>query len=234
MSIVLEYNFVLWEESVKAVIALAIFFGSLLSGCSSESAPQAALLMQEIKGREFEGVRLAVYRVQIPSEWMRRDPLPTESLIDTTKALCEFLIQEESEGFIRISIHNFPTETIEQRISPSAQVSRWQKQFAPLYATESSTTPVAFSGFSGLSFIGRGLLDGKESMVLGWTLQIAPDHYHALSHPPLKNSAALYKQMRADVTIKAVGPRGLMEKYQASIHSFARSFELIEEIPKRS
>jgi len=213
------------------MITLVIFFGCLLSGCSTESEADALTLMQEIKGRDDDGQRTPIYRVRIPDNWVRRDPLPTESLKDTTKALCEFLIYEPGES-IRIAIHNFPSETMEQRIPPFAQVERWKQQFAALYSAESSFEPQAFNGYSGQLFIGKGLLEGKESMVMGWALQVAPEHYRTLSSPENENNIPSFKQMRADVTIKASGPKAFMEKHEAKIRAFARSFELIEEIPR--
>ncbi|MEI8124314.1 MAG: hypothetical protein WCG42_01000 [Parachlamydiaceae bacterium] len=196
-------------------------------GCSSPSQ-QTATVEQEIKGRDYEGKRFAVYRVRVPQEWIRRDPLPNESLHDTTKAICEFIIKEDS-GIIRIAIHNFASETIDQRIPPSAQIARWQGQFESLSPLESSSTPQSFSGYSGLFFKGVGVLKGEEVMVLGWSLQIAPEHYRMLSRYETKE---LNKEMRADVTIKAVGLKELMEIHQEEIDLFAHSFELIEEIPE--
>lgn len=71
-------------------------------------------------------------------------------------------------------------------------------------------------------------------MVLGWSLQLSPEHYRMLSHPSSAENEDKYQQMRADVTIKAVGPKALTEKHRTKIMAFARSFELIEEIPVRS
>jgi len=182
--------------------------------------------MDVIQGRDNDGPRLPVYRMRVPDSWIRRDPLPGESLIDTTKSLCDFLIYED-DGIIRIFIHNFPTKTIEERIPPSAQVARWQRQFESLVPHESHINPQAFSGYSGLLFTGVGILNNEETMVLAWALQIAPEHCRTLSNP----DSYLNKQMRSDVTIKAMGPVTLMKKHKQAIETVARSFELIEEIP---
>lgn len=186
--------------------------------------------MQEIQGRDYDGKRFEVYRVRVSPDWIRRDPLPNESLSDTTKALCEFLIKDEG-GIIRIAIHNFPSESIDQRIPPAAQVARWRQQFEKLLPSDSYTAPQAFSGYSGLLFKGVGTLNGQEMAVLGWSLQIAPEHYRSLSYAPKPEMQPLYREMRADMTIKATGPKTVMQLHEDEISRFARSFELIEEIP---
>jgi len=76
-------------------------------------------------------------------------------------------------------------------------------------------------------FTGVGILNNEETMVLAWALQIAPEHCRTLSNP----DSYLNKQMRSDVTIKAMGPVTLMKKHKQAIETVARSFELIEEIP---
>jgi hypothetical protein len=194
-------------------------------GCTSQEEKTTLSSMDVIQGRDNDGPRFAVYRIRVPDAWIRRDPLPNESLIDTTKSLCDYIIRDE-DGTIRIFIHNFPTQTMEERIPPAAQVARWQRQFDSLIPHASNVVPQAFSGYSGLLFTGVGTLKNEPTMVMGWALQIASEHYRTLSHP----DNPLNKQMRADVTIKAVGPVSLMEKYQGEIKAFARSFELIEEI----
>lgn len=201
---------------------VALFLG----GCQSDSSPPTAS-WQEIQGREQEsnGIRTALYRMHIPYNWIRRDPLPTASLADTTLSLCDFFILEEEEK-IRIAIHNFPFQAPEDRIPPTAQIARWKRQFDVLFNEASSVIPQAFSGYSGLLFVGAGKKNNTDEMVLAWSLQLAPEHDQSLSlEKPLE------KQLRADVTIKASGPQKLMEKYRDEIISSARSFELIEEIP---
>lgn len=212
---------------------VAISLSLILCACTENPSSPVAFPMQEIKGRDYEGKRFAVYRVRIPSSWIRKDPLPEESLKDTTKAICEFLIIKGPET-IRIAIHNFASENADQRIPPSAQVARWQRQFEFLIPSESMTVPQAFNGFIGLKFKGIGQVNQAETMVLGWSLQLGNEHYRMLKSPRNLSNSDLYKEMRADVTIKASGPKALMEEKEAEIARFARSFELIEEIPTRS
>lgn len=206
----------------------------LLSSCadsSPSSVPSSTSSTQIISGRNYGERRFPVYRVRVPNGWVRRDILPEEPLTDTTKPIVEFLIPGGTEH-IRISIHNFPSDTIEQRIPPSGQVARWQRQLHELVATESHTMPQAFGGFVGLAYRGVGKLNQVDMMILGWTLQIGDVHYRMLSSS--SQNSNLYREMRADVTIKAVGPKNLMESMEEDILAFARSFELIEEIPSRS
>lgn len=209
----------------------ALFLSLCFFSCA-ENTPKPSPLdsMQEIKGRDYTGSRFDVYRARVPIDWIRKDPLPEESLTDTTKSLCEFLILTPN-GTIRIAIHNFPSDHIEQRIPQAAQIARWQRQLEVLIPSQSGTVPQAFSGYSGLKFKGVGLLDSKDSIVLGWSLQLGQDHYKRLLNPPDPSKTALYREMRADITIKAVGPKQPMEVHEEEIDHFARSFELIEEIP---
>lgn len=216
---------------MKLALGIALALSLLFNSCTD--APQDLIPMQEIKGRDYSGKRFAVYRARIPVDWIRKDTLPEESLADTTKSLCEFIIPGE-EGVIRIAVHNFASETLDQRIPPGAQVARWQRQFEVLIPSESSTTPQAFSGYSGLKFKGVGTLNKIATVVLGWSLQLSNEHYRMLSHPQKTADNDIYREMRADVTIKAVGPKNLMDQHEEEIIGFARSFELIEEIPSRS
>lgn len=194
-----------------------------LCACSSEEGSDD-WAYQVIAARDEppEKERLPLYRLRSPQSWIRSEP--EGSIADTRKPLTEFHI-EGPEGRIRITLHNFPAETMEARIPPAAQIARWKKQFTQLDAATAYTAPQAFSGYAGLLFEGQGVLEGKEQAVMGWALQLGSDHFRNLSHPrhPL--------QMRADVTIKASGPRTMMETYRAVIYKAARSFELIEEIP---
>ena len=227
----MKFNFIL------TTIALAL----LLNSCS-ENPTLPSIPMQEIKGRDYDGQRFDVYRIRAPTDWIRRDTFPEESLLDTKKSICEFLIPHGNES-IRITIHNFPSESIDQRIPPAAQVARWQRQFEIMYPEESGITPQAFSGYTGLKFKGVGRLKPEinnapstqqDTTVVGWSLQIGKDHYRTLSHPPKPSENNLYREMRADVTIKAQGSKELMQEHEEDIITFARSFELIEEIPSSS
>lgn len=202
------------------------------SGCSFQGSHQnISNSYQLIDGRD-EGdpaQRTAIYRVKVPKDWVRKDPGPDESILDSTKALCEFRIIDRDEQ-IRISVHNFPVETLEQRIAPFAQITRWKKQFDSLANIDTKTIPQAFAGYAGLMFEATGLIKGRKTTVLAWSMQLAPEHFRNLS----SDNHASIRQKRADFTIKAVGPPSLMDKYKPAILNFAKSFELIEEIPVRT
>jgi hypothetical protein len=208
----------------------------LLIGCKPTiPTPEAQdTIWEEIKGRNTDNPkREAIYRVKVPQEWIRQDPLPEESLLDTTKPLAEFIIKDE-EGLIRIAIHNFPIDNPQQRIPPMAQVTRWQQQFSELDPTLSSTAAVAFNGYAGLLFTGVGHLKGQNEdkiKVIAFAMQLPMEHFNALLHPKDKSLKSTARQMRSDVTIKASGSNSVMEKHQEEIISFAKSLELIEEIP---
>lgn len=189
----------------------------LLVGCSS--APHTDLSgshWQEICGRDH----VPIYHARVADKWLRKDPLPEQSIADTTLALCEFFITGLDKEQIRITVHNFPVEDAQQRIPPEAQVGRWKRQYSDL--TEAIVFPQAHGGFTGLYLQAEGVLANRPTTTLGWAMQAGVDQYTALSSNP---------QMRAEYTIKAVGPPSLMEKHKTAIIAFASSFELIQEIP---
>lgn len=200
----------------------------LLSACSSEKSSHNANSWQIIAGRnELPSLnRPLVYRAKIPETWQRIDPPPANSIQDTRLPLVEFLIAEEGEQ-IRLTVHNFPTSSIDERVPPAAQIARWKKQFDTLDMHSVYTQAVAKGGFSGLYFEASGRQKSKEIRVIGWSLQLAQEHFNALSW--LKGEE--YVQMRSDYTIKAVGPSTLVSKHKNDLIRFAQSFELINEIP---
>lgn len=209
---------------------LLLLFTSVLFPSLSLSA------YSQICGRDADNSmeRPAIYRAKVPGNWQRIDPSALESITDTMKPLCEFLIVENQQQ-IRITIHNFPSDSAENRIPAQAQVARWKRQFSQLDPETVSITPEAYHGFTGLQFEGTGTMNGEVITVLGWAMQIATEHYSALQwHIGQMQDANSLKQMQADYTIKAKGPREHLKKHKQAIIAFARSFELIEEIPSFS
>jgi len=228
------------EKTLKSIY----FYGALmvalicalgLNSCSNptNSVKTETTELQIIAGRNEGEGRQSIYRAQVPVNWIRHDSLSEDTLVDTTKALCEFIIMENSD-IIRIAIHNFPSMQISDRIPPEAQVARWQRQFESLDKINSTTIPQSFSGYSGLLFSGEGKMQERTVAMLGWSLQLAPEHYRSLLQAATPKTATLYKQMRSDITIKAMGPAELMRKHKQAITDFARTFELIREIPSRA
>jgi hypothetical protein len=196
----------------------------LLTSCSQQESP-APFKVIEITGRNEHDV---IYRVKAPVNWAYIEP--TSPVVDTTKSIIEFFITDDDQK-IRITIHNFPADTIDQRTPPLAQITRWKAQFENLNQTTVSIKPQSFGGYQGYLFEGTGLLNNIPSMMIGWTLQLASEHFRALSRPLPKAMENRHREMRGDVTIKAVGPEKLMQKYHHEITTFARSFQLIDDIP---
>lgn len=195
------------------LVTCMLFF----TACGSKT--KEAPVWQIIAGREngsFE--RLPLYRAQVPKHWKRVDP--TGSIIDTKKPLCEWELEKNGET-IRIAVHNFPTDTIETRIPPQAQVMRWKGQFEELEPASVLSETFTHGGFVGLFFEGTGVLKGKPQTVIGWAMQLA-----ALYYPKVED-----RQVRADYTIKGVGDPEMIAMYRKEIVAFARSFELINELP---
>jgi len=217
----------------------------LLTGCSDSNSDSTAPYPHPYTTQEFQGrdtglppyQRHWIYRAKVPVHWVRVVPLSTESLLDTMKPLSEFLIKDDAgTGQVKIAIHNFPSDHLNARIAPMAQILRWKKQFSSLDPTSEQLIPQAFGGFSGFLFVGSGTLSGQEnlSMMLAWTMQIYPEHYQSLSLAfPGNEGFDRVRQMRADYTLKVTGPKQLVEKNREAIMSFATSFELIHEIPLR-
>lgn len=204
---------------------LAILVILLCPSCSKESNTTQTP-WQEIRGRDNGSAieRVAIYRAKIPAFWTAINS-PSNSITDTTLAIGEWHISENS-GQIRITLHNFPTEQLSQRIPPIAQVERWQQQFDSLDPVQTAITPSSHGGFAGLHIEATGTLKEEPQTLLGWSMQMATQHYQQLSivDDPIE------KQRRADYTIKVLGPPELMQKHRKAIIAFANSFELIEEI----
>ncbi len=200
-----------------------IFLGFLLLvSCNKCPDKVPPFTIQEFTGREESisekvMVRRPVYRAKVPIGWIRLDP--EGSLLDTTQPNVSFLIDEN----LKVTVHTFPTDTLEQRIPPSAQVKRWQRQLGDIKAIVKTA---CHGGFVGLFFEGP--------TVLAWSMQLDLEHYQTLSFLALSCAEEEYfKQMCADYTIKVSGPLKKIKKYRQEIFVFANSFELIQEIPKR-
>lgn len=198
------------------MLSLTIFSLILTSCTSNESSPlsTASTRWIEINDRNHQ----PLYRAKVPLGWNRQSPLSTDSLSDTTKAIEEFTT---AEGNLRIVIHNFPSDMLEDRIPPQAQINRWKQQFSFLNVEDVVVAPQARGGFSGLFFSASGVREGRPYSILAWSMQLAPEHYRQLC----------CRQMRADYTIKAMGSPILIDKHREEIEAFASSFELIQEIP---
>lgn len=204
---------------MKTAFAFTISLLLLIANaCTSDNKSPPHLVVHEICGRDLKHTPL--YRVKTPIDWQVKRPDDTESLEDTKKSLCEFLIQEGLNQ-IRITIHNFPSSSIEERIPPSAQILRWKRQFNDIDPLTVSTIPQSFAGFSGVFFESAGKINEIETTMFGWSMQIAPEHYRRLNEN---------EQMRSCITIKVMGPTDFIEKNRNIIVNFSRSFELIDEI----
>lgn len=197
------------------VFGLLYFFLllSLLISCSKET-PFLNEQWQTFNAREEveNGERIALYRAKVPTAWTRIDPASGESLLDTKKPICEFIIGED----IRLTIHTFPT-----KIPPIAQINRWKAQFQDLDSFSTLILPRSQGGFIGLFFEGEGQYQDKSQKMMGWSMQLAPEYDQKLES----------RAQRADYTIKAVGPVESVNQHRKALLLFANSFELIEELP---
>ncbi|WP_068466537.1 hypothetical protein [Candidatus Protochlamydia phocaeensis] len=199
----------------------------LVESCQTQSVPFSEWTWQILNGREEKpgDPRPSLYRAKVPLAWIRKDPAPTDSIIDTTKPICEFYIPTEKEP-LRLTIHTFPVISAESRIPPSAQVARWKNQFDALDPLHVYVKSLSQGGFIGLLLEAHGIYQGQKQVMLGWSVQLAPEYDRMLAI-----SSSFDKQRRADYTIKIVGAPELIDKHRHALFLFANSFELIEELP---
>ncbi len=210
---------------------LLLFCILLVYGCTQSEEQQSphSYVWQEISGRD-EGnpnQRIPIYRAKVPCKWIRQDPLAEDSIADTMKPLCEYLLGTDHSD-LRITIHSFPSHSMHDRIAPAAQIARWKQQFDHLDLTDVHVTPFASGGFTGLNFEAVGNIHGNQKAVVGWSMQMAAEQYQNLQGITFKDH-----HRRADYTIKSQGSPETMARHRDEIFFFANSFELIEEIPTR-
>jgi hypothetical protein len=188
-----------------------IVFLTLICGCSQDPPRSPADSWQQIACRDEHYTPL--YRAKIPAGWLLKKV--EGSLEDTTKPNCEFLI----DGSIRLTVHTFPFTHSNGRIPPAAQLFRWKQQFEFLDPMRTQVTSQAHGGFTGLFLEGNGTQNGKDTAILAWSMQLGSEYNQV---PPL---------LKADYTIKVLGPPEKIAIHRKEILQFANSFELIEELP---
>lgn len=186
----------------------------IAAGCKKCPDKVAPFTWETIPGREeIAGIVRPVYHAKVLYDWVRIDE--PKALNDTTIPNVTYLIEND----IYLTIHTFPSIPI----PPRAQIDRWKEPLAL-----SSIKAFSHSGFAGLFLEG----EYEETKTLAWAFQLDPELTQRLSL--LSNSVAeklYYEQMTADFTIKATGPKKLVDKHRYDIFQFAQSIELIEEIP---
>lgn len=198
-----------------------------LTSCNQNPSPLPPASWQLIAARD-EGQpndRHLIYRALVPANWIRHDPPPTESIADTTRSNCEFYIKDNNQT-IRLTIHTFPILQ-NSRIPPQAQITRWKGQIEELDPLNTHVLAESHGGFSGLYFEGEGKLQGNATKVMGWSMQLAACYERQLE----QERHSLDHCKRADYTIKASGPPDMIDQHRSAILAFARSFELIDELP---
>ena len=90
--------------------SLLLFFSTIcmITSCNKATPPTSSswqLVAGRDNGESLE--RPLLYRALAPSHWIRQDTPPSESIVDTTKSICEFYIHDKGES-IRVTIHTFP------------------------------------------------------------------------------------------------------------------------------
>lgn len=211
--------------------AWAFFF--ILASCE-QSTSKPALVWQEIAGRDNQPesgaiIRYPLYRIKIPQEWQRVDPEPHQSIADTTLPLVTYLIKTP-DGEIKFTVHHFPPLTSKKGIPPLAQVNRWKGQFDELEATHNSLEPQAFSGFVGWKFDAEGLLHESATAMLAWALELSPEHGTKIIPFGTAEERRYSLQIKADVTLKFVGPASAVALQRKVLINAARTFELIPDL----
>lgn len=214
--------------------ALSLLLSLALLACSGEEEGEKTHEVV-IPARNSEGglSRPPIYRARLPYGWIYKEPPLGESVIDTKKPIYTIIIDsEDEEDDIVITIHNFPLESLDARVPQEAQIERWKRQLGEK-VKHLSLKEQAFGGFSGVKFEGEGVIDGKPTEVIAWSMHLAPEHFYALSqeHEGLTKEEA--RQMRSDYTIKVVGPPDPVRKNREAIDAFARSFRLYKPLPSK-
>lgn len=174
------------------IITLITYILLLTSCSSSDDFSIKKITLKDRTGR-------ATYSVTLPDGWTYKEGLPTT---DTTQPNG---ILVASDG-LELTFYTFPQE---QRISPEAQVARWQQQTTE----EPVITPLSFGGYRGLLF--------ETSETVGVALSLPQLHLNVLTDP----------QKKADITLKATGTKESILRNSDEIIALTHSFGLIEEIP---
>lgn len=216
------------SKPAKKFVTLLICIFFFVTSCEHHESTETAWQNFCCRDRGNPAERLPLYRAKVPVHWTRVDDI--ESVLDSRKPICTFLIGE-GDAAIQLSIHTFTYEMFEQRIPPVSQVERWKRQFDELEPTTLIVDQRACGGFTGLSLNVCGLMKQKETAVLGYTMQLAPQHWMALHNDQAHDFKQ--KQMSADYTLKAVGSPSSIARWKDDIELFADSFELIDEVPTR-
>lgn len=180
-----------------------------LSACGSDERPPEIKTRQTtLCGREMGR---PLYQAEISLNWKKIEPGSHQNLSDTTLPICSF-----EKGNILITVHNFPISSLEQRIPPLAQITRWKEQ--QFHTHNGDVTPSAHGGFGGFRL---EAYDPYGKGMIAYAMQMTPSLFRAIQDP----------QIKADYTIKAVGPSSEIEAERNAIDAFANSFELINPIP---
>lgn len=200
-----------------------VFFVLSVSSCKSHSTGIKSQSVT-IPGRQNP----KLYEVEVPKSWIIQQSHSNGYEQDTTLPLIEFFINDADDQ-IRITIHNFPNQKLEKRIPPMQQVERWKKQFSPL--TFYTLLNQSFAGFVGVLLEGEGWMQNKKISMLAWSMQLDQTLYQHLDKILTYQESMLLREIQSDITIKAVGPKSLIDKYKKEIIQMALSFKLIDEIP---
>ncbi len=205
-----------------------VFIGLLLSGCS-EQAPTMTIdwSWQTFPSRNLNDSldRPHIYRAKVPLNWIRKDPIAKQSIVDTTLANCEFIVPEYQT--VRLTFHTFPYFNQEPRIGSDFQLGRWKRQFDVLDSHLIETRTQKRHGYSGLFINAIGIKDEKPYQILGWSMQLTQPYEQKLKFSPLYEDQI----KRADYTLKVTGnPEEIAALYDSLI-LFSNSFELIHELP---
>ena len=217
------------SKNLSLLFSPYLFFFCLLASCSSSSSSlstQWQTFYARDDGKNLE--RPVVYRAQVPMQWKRLSPPVETSIADTTLPICEFWIEAEDEqDKVRITLHTFPFQDSQTRIPPQAQIARWKQQLTDREEWTTQTQTVSHGGFHGLFFEGEGIMQGKLTKIMGWSMQLASIYLKSLIH----SSSSLSQPLLADYTIKVIGSPNKVEQHRADLFAFVQSFECIEELP---
>lgn len=204
---------------------LVLFLTGLLfviNSCEKSNPEEPSYVFIYDRSKNTTHERQALYRIVLPNGWLAKNT--TQPVTDTKFPLIE-LVYEENGETILLTIHNFPYQNASERIPPQAQINRWKKQFNSLDVAV--IKPQAFAGFVGQLFWGEGEIKGTNAAMYAWAMQLAQEHEKTLA----ADKCLSQTEIRSDITLKATGPKTLMNEQQDTIFKLVRSFEYINALP---
>ncbi len=209
---------------------LALIGLTISMAVSCEKKPSSTLYEIIWSRVELPNSAFQLYRFMPPENWKRVDS-GEPAAADSREPIAHYQLQLDGEQ-VDLTIHNFPIDTLDERIPPEAQIARWKQQIDEMNLSTVQVKPQAFGGFVGLLLQAEGIKQRKPLAMMAWTMQLAPQFYTALELLDTPEKHSFTRQLHADFTIKIVGSPSLLAREKEKIERSARTFALLDELPQ--